>query len=187
MIERFIMMLVLYCQNSNWCRYILKNIAFQNVVSLKKCCWSKYSNWRNILTVLLILKKCVTTQNKIGIWVAKAHVWSQKILLLCRIHLANSCLNGSYVNDFIYQQPQHAKRGKRTTVAMVFRRNHLIQKLANCYTNVEEPLYEDDQKLLPPKAVWFVYLNLTLKRKIPRNTATYSILFARTQPKTAFA
>jgi hypothetical protein len=170
----------------------LNKIAFENVVSLKNAAGKKYSNWEKYPNSSIDPEEMrYNPKTKSVVWSSEgARVIAKDFEVIQNPSLQLATLIGDYSSAFelpINLSIQRAEKGPRNNGVL---EGITYNKEFNIlYTNVEEPLYEDDTQATTSKGGLiriYQFDASTLK-----NTAQYAYLLDpiahEPNPKTAFA
>ncbi|MBC5836419.1 esterase-like activity of phytase family protein [Flavobacterium muglaense] len=170
----------------------IKKITFQDVVSLKNAAGAKYSNWEKYPDSSIDPEEMrYNPKTKSVVWSSEgARVIAKDFTVIQNPSLQTAFLNGSYINDFSLpknlnmQKEEKGPRSNGVLEGITF--NSDFSKL---YTNVEEPLYEDDQEATTTKGGMIRLFEFDTKTR--KNTAQYGYLLDpiahEPNPHTGFA
>ena len=170
----------------------IKNIAFQNVVSLKNADGAKYSNWEKYPDSSIDPEEMrYNPKTKSIVWSSEgARVIAKDFAVIQNPTLQTASLNGSYINDFSLpnnlkmQKEEKGPRSNGVLEGLTFNNN-----FSKLYTNVEEPLYEDGNQATTTKSGLIRLFEFDTKTR--KNTAQYGYLLDpiahEPNPSTGFA
>lgn len=170
----------------------IKNITFENVVALKNEAGAKYSNWEKQPDSSIDPEEMrYNPKTNSVVWSSEgARVIAKDFAVLQNPSLQTADLNGNFVNDFSLpanlnmQKEEKGPRSNGVLEGITFNKDY-----SKVYTNVEEPLYEDDTEATTTKGGMIRLFEFDTKSR--KNTAQYGYLLDpiahEPNPHTAFA
>jgi len=152
----------------------IKNIAFENVVTLKNEAGAKYSNWETKPSESIDPEEIrYNPKTNSVVWSSEgARVIAKDFVVLQNPSLQTADLNGNFVNDFSLptnlnmQKEEKGPRSNGVLEGITFNKDY-----SKVYTNVEEPLYEDDTEATTTKGGMIRLFEFDTKSR--KNTAQY--------------
>ncbi|NRT13731.1 hypothetical protein HNP99_000056 [Flavobacterium sp. 28A] len=170
----------------------LNHIAFQNVVSLKNEAGQKYANWEKYPDSSIDPEEMrYNPKTKSVVWSSEgARVIAKDFAVVQNPSLQYAKLNGDYSNAFELpsnlnmQKEEKGPRSNGVLEGITFNKDYSV-----VYTNVEEPLYEDDTEATTTKGGLIRIFKFDAKSR--KNTAQYAYLLDpiahEPNPHTGFA
>lgn len=170
----------------------LNQVAFQNVVSLKNASGQTYSNWEKYPDSSIDPEEMrYNPKTKSVIWSSEgARVIAKDFAVIQNPSLQFAELNGDYSSTFELptnlhmQKVEKGPRSNGVLEGVTFNKDY-----STVYTNVEEPLHEDDTQASTTKGGLIRIFKFDTKSR--KNTAQYAYLLDPIAhepiPKTSFA
>ncbi|WP_367754927.1 esterase-like activity of phytase family protein [Flavobacterium sp. WC2430] len=170
----------------------IKNIAFENVVTLKNKAGAKYSNWETKPSQSIDPEEMrYNPKTNSVVWSSEGvRVIAKDFVVLQNPSLQTAYLNGNFVNEFSLptnlnmQKKEKGPRSNGVLEGITFNKDY-----SKVYTNVEEPLYEDDTEATTTKGGMIRLFEFDTKSR--KNTAQYGYLLDpiahEPNPHTGFA
>ncbi|NRS90075.1 hypothetical protein HNQ02_003010 [Flavobacterium sp. 7E] len=170
----------------------LNHIAFQNVVALKNEAGQKYANWEKYPDSSIDPEEMrYNPKTKSVVWSSEgARVIAKDFEVIQNPSLQYAKLNGDYSNAFELpsnlnmQKEEKGPRSNGVLEGITFNKDYSV-----VYTNVEEPLYEDDTEATTTKGGLIRIFKFDAKSR--KNTAQYAYLLDpiahEPNPHTGFA
>lgn len=170
----------------------LNHIAFQNVVSLKNEAGQKYANWEKYPDSSIDPEEMrYNPKTKSVVWSSEgARVIAKDFAVIQNPSLQFAKLNGDFSsafelpNNLNMQKEEKGPRSNGVLEGITFNKDYSV-----VYTNVEEPLYEDDTEATTTKGGLIRIFKFDAKSR--KNTAQYAYLLDpiahEPNPKTGFA
>lgn len=170
----------------------IDKIAFQNVVSLKNTKGEKYSNWEKYPDSSIDPEEMrYNPKTKNIVWSSEgARVINKDFSVLQNPAVQTADLNGNFLNEYHLpdnlnmQKEEKGPRSNGVLEGITFNNNY-----TKLYTNIEEPLYEDDTEASLTKGGMIRLFEFDTKSR--KNTAQYGYLLDpiahEPNPKTGFA
>lgn len=170
----------------------LNHIAFQNVVALKNEAGQKYANWEKYPDSSIDPEEMrYNPKTKSVVWSSEgARVIAKDFAVIQNPSLQYAKLNGDYSNAFELpsnlnmQKEEKGPRSNGVLEGITFNKDYSV-----VYTNVEEPLYEDDTEATTTKGGLIRIFKFDAKSR--KNTAQYAYLLDpiahEPNPHTGFA
>ncbi|MBE0391492.1 esterase-like activity of phytase family protein [Flavobacterium sp. PL002] len=170
----------------------LNHIAFQNVVALKNEAGQKYANWEKYPDSSIDPEEMrYNPKTKSVVWSSEgARVIAKDFAVIQNPSLQYAKLNGDYSNAFELpsnlnmQKEEKGPRSNGVLEGITFNKDYSV-----VYTNVEEPLYEDDTEATTTKGGLIRIFKFDAKSR--KNTAQYGYLLDpiahEPNPHTGFA
>jgi hypothetical protein len=155
----------------------IDSIAFKNVVSLKNAAGENYSNWEKKPSESIDPEEMrYNPKTKSVVWSSEgARVIAKDFSVLQNPTVQTADLNGNYLNEYhlpVNLNMQKEEKGPRSNGVLegiTFDKNY-----TTLYTNIEEPLYEDDAEATTTKGGMIRLFEFDVKSK--KNTAQYAYL-----------
>ncbi|MEZ7499160.1 esterase-like activity of phytase family protein [Flavobacterium sp. Arc3] len=155
----------------------MNNIAFKNVASLKNAAGEKYSNWEKKPSESIDPEELrYNPKTKSVVWSSEgARVIAKDFSVLQNPTVQTADLNGNFVNEYHLptnlnmQKEEKGPRSNGVLEGIAFDKNY-----STLYTNVEEPLYEDDAEATTTKGGIIRLFAFDVKSR--KNTAQYAYL-----------
>ncbi|SDZ96483.1 Uncharacterized conserved protein [Flavobacterium gillisiae] len=127
----------------------IDSFAFQNVVSLKNAAAEKFSNWEKQPDKSIDPEELrYNPKTNTVVWSSEgARVIAKDFSVLQNPAIQTAAVNGNFVNEFDLpanlnmQKEEKGPRSNGVLEGLTFNKNY-----TTLYTNIEEPLYEDDSK-----------------------------------------
>lgn len=170
----------------------IDSLAFQNVVSLKNAAGKKYSNWETQPNSSIDPEELrYNPKTNTVVWSSEgARVIAKDFSVLQNPAIQTAAVNGNFVNEFDLpanlnmQKEEKGPRSNGVLEGITFNK-----KYTTLYTNVEEPLYEDDTEATTTKGGLIRIFKFDTKSR--KNTAQYAYeldpIAHEPNPKNGFA
>jgi hypothetical protein len=155
----------------------INSIAFKNVVSLKNADGEKYSNWETTPSESIDPEEMrYNPKTKSLVWSSEgARVIAKDFSVLQNPTVQTADLNGNFVNEYLLpanlnmQKEEKGPRSNGVLEGITFDKN-----FSTLYTNIEEPLYEDDAEATTTKGGMIRLFAFDVRSR--KNTAQYAYL-----------
>jgi len=155
----------------------INHITFSDVVTFKNPAGSKYSNWEKYPNSSIDPEEMrYNPKTKSVVWSSEgARVIAKDFSVLQNPTVQTADLNGNFVNEYhlpVNLNMQKEEKGPRSNGVLegiAFDKNY-----TTLYTNVEEPLYEDDEQASTTKGGMIRLFAFDVKSR--KNTAQYAYL-----------
>jgi hypothetical protein len=155
----------------------IESIAFKNVVALKNATGDKYSNWETKPSESIDPEELrYNPKTNTIVWSSEgARVIAKDFSVLQNPTVQTADLNGKYINEYKLpanlnmQKEEKGPRSNGVLEGITFDKNY-----TTLYTNIEEPLYEDDAEATTTKGAMIRLFEFDVKSK--KNTAQYAYL-----------
>ena len=152
----------------------IDSFAFQNVVSLKNAAAEKFSNWEKQPDKSIDPEELrYNPKTNTVVWSSEgARVIAKDFSVLQNPAIQTAAVNGNFVNEFDLpanlnmQKEEKGPRSNGVLEGLTFNKNYTA-----LYTNIEEPLYEDDSKASLTKGGLIRLYAFDVKSR--KNTAQY--------------
>lgn len=170
----------------------IKKVTFENVVDFKNSAGKKYSNWEKQPNTSIDPEELrYNPKTDRVVWSSEgARVIAKDFSVLQNPAIQTADLNGNFINEFSLPTNltmQIEKKGPRSNGVLegiTFDKDY-----SKLYTNVEEPLYEDDEEASTTKGGMIRLFEFDVKSR--KNTAQYGYLLDpiahEPNPSTGFA
>ncbi|WP_016988246.1 esterase-like activity of phytase family protein [Flavobacterium sp. ACAM 123] len=153
----------------------IDSIAFQNVVPLKNAAGKKYSNWEEQPDKSIDPEELrYNPKTKTVVWSSEgARVISNGFSVLQHAAIQTATTEGKFINAYDLpanlnmQKEEKGPRNNGVLEGIAFNKNY-----TTLYTNIEEPLYEDDSKASLTKSGLIRLYEFDVKSR--KNTAQYA-------------
>lgn len=155
----------------------INHITFSDVVTFKNPAGSKYSNWEKYPNSSIDPEEMrYNPKTKSVVWSSEgARVIAKDFAVLQNPTVQTADLNGNFINEYHLpanlnmQKEEKGPRSNGVLEGIAFDKNY-----STLYTNVEEPLYEDDEQASTAKGGMIRLFAFDVKSR--KNTAQYAYL-----------
>lgn len=155
----------------------IDSLTFKNVISLKNTTGEKYSNWEKKPSESIDPEEMrYNPKSNTLVWASEgARVIAKDFSVLQNPAIQTASVDGNFVNEFDLptnlnmQKVEKGPRSNGVLEGIAFNKNY-----STLYTNVEEPLYEDDAEATTTKGGMIRLFEFDVKSR--KNTAQYAYL-----------